>query len=180
MATPACLRCSCDAAETRPGIQRCRPNGLELQADVSERDSTMTEIALPGLLFFDPARTARREPQLTRNAAHAPRRERYFYCARCRHCITSHGAGISVAGSHEHRCTNPHGLTFHIGCFGEAPGSVVDGTATTAYSWFAGYAWQVALCAHCQAHLGWRFRSSADAFHGLIIDRLTSRANPGA
>jgi hypothetical protein len=140
----------------------------------------MTDIALPGLLFFDPARGARRERRLTDKTARAPQRERYLYCVRCRNRITSQQAGISVGGSHEHRCTNPHGLSFHIGCFGEAPGSVVDGTATAAYTWFAGYAWQVALCARCHAHLGWRFRSSADAFHGLIFDRLSSRANPGA
>jgi len=79
-----------------------------------------------------------------------------------------------VQGAHEHRCTNPHNITYHIGCFREATGCAVSGEATTEYTWFPGYAWRIALCANCHAHLGWRFQSRDDYFHGLIMARLTS------
>jgi hypothetical protein len=79
-----------------------------------------------------------------------------------------------VQGAHEHRCTNPHGITYYIGCFHEAAGCTAIGEATTEYTWFPGYVWRVALCANCRAHLGWHFQSRDDYFHGLIMARLTS------
>lgn len=81
-----------------------------------------------------------------------------------------------MRGSHEHRCTNPAGLSFHIGCFSRAPGCVTIGSATHEHTWFPGYAWTIAHCAHCQMHLGWHFRGVQDGFYGLILARLTSRA----
>lgn len=32
--------------------------------------------------------------------------------------------------------------------------------SSTEYSWFPGYAWQIAQCADCQTHIGWRFSVS--------------------
>lgn len=31
---------------------------------------------------------------------------------------------------------------------------------STEFSWFPGYAWQIALCKRCQIHIGWRFTST--------------------
>jgi len=45
---------------------------------------------------------------------------------------------------------------------------------TTEFTWFNGYAWRIAVCAKCRQHLGWRFESPQDYFHGLILNQLTS------
>jgi hypothetical protein len=45
--------------------------------------------------------------------------------------------------------------------------------ASTLFTWFEGYAWQVASCAGCGTHLGWRFVSVCSASHALL------RAIPG-
>ena len=79
---------------------------------------------------------------------------------------------MAVAGAHAHTFTNPHGLRFHIGCFATATGCIAAGEPTTYFSWFPGYAWQVENCGSCGEHLGWRFRSPEDEFHGFILDRL--------
>jgi hypothetical protein len=131
--------------------------------------------ALP-LHFFD--RTGAPAPGkagATRVAEKA-RQERRLFCALCRHPVTHQDQRIRVNGGHEHRCTNPGGYIFDIGCFHEAAGCVAVGAATEAHTWFEGYAWRVALCAGCERHLGWRFAAPADFFHGLILDRLTSVA----
>jgi cereblon len=31
------------------------------------------------------------------------------------------------------------------------------GPATTAFTWYPGYAWEVASCRRCRAHAGWSF-----------------------
>ena len=41
------------------------------------------------------------------------------------------------------------------------------GEPETAHSWFPGFAWTVANCARCHAHVGWRFtRASASPSTG--------------
>ncbi len=107
------------------------------------------------------------------DAATKPKKSWRLRCSDCRHEITSIDAKSSALGAHEHRCTNPHGITYHIGCFSEAPGCVEIGDTTEDFSWFPGYRWRIALCANCQTHLGWGFRArSGDRFFGLILDRL--------
>lgn len=129
---------------------------------------------VPTLLFFDP-QTGEDEKQAVKTRANIkPKKEKRLFCAACRHFITHQDERIPVQGEHEHRFTNPHGIAFHIGCFREAGGCSAIGAATTEYTWFPGYAWRIALCANCRAHLGWRFQSEDDYFHGLIVDRLTS------
>ena len=34
---------------------------------------------------------------------------------------------------------------------------LLHGLPTTDWSWFEGYSWQIAVCARCYAHLGWRY-----------------------
>ena len=92
-------------------------------------------------------------------------------CIGCRGAITSKREAIEIAGAHCHTCTNPHGFTYTIGCFTQAPGTRAEGPKISADSWFLGYRWQLALCGGCQLHLGWRF-SGPDAFYGLILNRL--------
>jgi len=55
-------------------------------------------------------------------------------------------------------------------------------------SWFPGYAWTVAYCSACFAHMGWRFTpvtrgralSGAQSFWGLRRGQLTDEARPAA
>jgi hypothetical protein len=101
-------------------------------------------------------------------------REQAILCRFCGSTITSRAAAVSKNGRHEHVFFNPAGIAFEISCFRDAPGCVVQGEATTDFSWFSGYAWQYALCATCLSHLGWRFSSDRDSFFGLITGRLLS------
>jgi len=93
-------------------------------------------------------------------------------CAACRADVTSREAAIAVDGRHAHRCTNPHGFVFDIGCYAEAPGLVAVGEPEGAFSWFPGAAWQIGRCARCQTHLGWRFVGRERAFVALVLDRI--------
>ena len=131
-------------------------------------------VTLPGLVFFVRRGTATRGQQAGARAGSAEKKERRLFCALCRHPITHQDERREVNGAHQHRCTNPGGYTFEIGCFHEAGGCIAVGAATDAHTWFKGYAWRIALCASCERHLGWRFQAPADYFHGLILDRLTS------
>lgn len=133
----------------------------------------MAAVALPPCYhLFDRESDAKRERRLADAKAASPQRAPNLLCARCRHPITAPDQRIDVNGAHAHTCTNPHGLTFHIGCFRDAPGCAPFGAATTEHTWFPGYAWRIADCASCGVHLGWLFTSTADRFHGLIVDRL--------
>ena len=106
------------------------------------------------------------------------RSDRGILCAACRYRVTADGHRIAVSGGHDHRCVNPHGIQFHIGCFRQAPGCVTLGEPTTEFTWFPGFAWSQALCKGCSQHLGWRFESAeASVFFGLVLDRLIVRAN---
>lgn len=137
------------------------------------------DLAYPGLLWFDTEGEAQRSAKLASRLEDRPKKERRLFCAACRHPITHQDERIRVNGAHEHTCTNPAGFTFHIGCFREAGGCAGLGAATPEHSWFAGYAWKVAVCARCARQLGWRFEAPGDRFHGLILERLTSVAGNG-
>jgi hypothetical protein len=88
----------------------------------------------------------------------------------------------SVDGAHRHVFANPHGFVFEIGCFAQAPGCTAMGPPTPDFSWFPGSTWQVAVCARCGLHLGWRYEGHPEAgqFHGLILSRLRQSAGGNA
>lgn len=101
-----------------------------------------------------------------------PRRKSVLCCVQCQHRITDPGARLEMTGGHLHVFTNPGGFTYEVALY-EYADCVAHGPATTENTWFAGYAWQLALCAGCHTHLGWRYRQSGSAaFYGLIRDRL--------
>jgi len=93
-------------------------------------------------------------------------------CAVCDHRITDDAYRTERGGAHEHTFVNPGGFVHTIGCFVAAPGCVYRGPTETAFSWFPGWSWQVAECAHCRAHVGWVFRCGGEQFHGLILAAL--------
>ena len=97
-----------------------------------------------------------------------------IYCGACGHLVSYEKERISIAGQHNHTCTNPADIVYHIGCFRHAPGCSVVGPATVEHTWFTGYRWQIAVCANCGEHLGWFFQNGSE-FYGLITVRLVSR-----
>ena len=127
------------------------------------------------LLRFDAL--GEREPRDARQeSAHGG----WLLCAACRGAVTPSDARIVVAGAHEHRFVNPHGIHYRIGCFDRAPGCAAHGAPTTAWSWFEGFAWLIAECRGCGTHLGWLFEplEPSDApFFGLILARLCGPAS---
>ena len=111
----------------------------------------------------------------------------WLCCRVCETRIVLASAGISFDGSQTHRFSNPMGLEFDIALYDDAPGCRGDGDATEYYSWFPGYAWRIAVCSGCWAHLGWSFHcigppgvGEPGGFHGLIVDRLRPEAAGGA
>ncbi|MDX1654007.1 MAG: cereblon family protein [Candidatus Competibacteraceae bacterium] len=93
-------------------------------------------------------------------------------CAACRQPVTDAAQRTQRDGSHEHRFTNPHGITFRVGCFRQAPGAAALDPATGQWSWFSGYRWRLTICRSCGVHLGWDYQGEGDYFFGLILDRL--------
>ncbi|MCB0343745.1 MAG: hypothetical protein KDD66_01440 [Bdellovibrionales bacterium] len=100
-----------------------------------------------------------------------------FLCRRCLAGIASREMLCSRAGQVEHAFANPAGILFQIACFSEAPGSIIEGSPTTEFTWFSGYSWQIANCRSCFSHLGWLYVSTNDSFFGLILDRLCEGSN---
>ncbi len=99
--------------------------------------------------------------------------EKLVLCKYCRNKVARVDAKIQVDGHHQHIFTNPAGESFKIGCFVEAEGCRHSGTPTTAFTWFQGFSWQVAVCASCKVQLGWYYSSkSTDSFYGLILNHL--------
>jgi hypothetical protein len=111
---------------------------------------------------------------LSQDAAHFATQGpgRVLVCAKCQNPVTHNSAMIAVDGSRTHVFTNPDGDRFRIGCFAEARGVFGVGPPTLEHTWFAGFTWQVELCARCQDQLGWLYRSGDAAFHGLILTQL--------
>jgi hypothetical protein len=103
---------------------------------------------------------------------------RVLVCAACLQAVTTTDSRVEVGGAHTHTFANPVGIVFHIGCFAVAPGCIPVGEASKEFTWFAGFAWQVATCRGCGEHLGWLFRSTDRRFHGLIVDRLAEVGEP--
>jgi hypothetical protein len=134
----------------------------------------MATTHIPTLLFFDPVAGSENKPALKKQAEIFPKKEKRLFCAACRHPITHQDERIPVQGGHEHRFTNPHDITYHIGCYREAAGCSAVGETTAEFTWFPGYAWRIALCANCHTHLGWRFQTAGEYFHALILNRLIS------
>lgn len=106
------------------------------------------------------------------------RRGGWVACAACRGFVAEGRARFSVGGAHSHSFINPAGLIFRVSCFDAAPGVVSVGEASDDFTWFAGFAWRVALCRACGEHLGWSYHRLAAAFVALIDDRIIEARAP--
>ena len=104
----------------------------------------------------------------------APQPELPLCCAACGQPITRRCWAQQQLGQHEHTFRNPHGYSFHLLCFQQAPGCRVEGPPTAEASWFPGTRWQFALCQGCDTHLGWHY-CGRECFFGLIATRLAHR-----
>ena len=69
----------------------------------------MTIALVPALLFFDPVTEEHGKKKAKPEAK--PKKEKRLFCAACRHPVTHQDERIIVQGGHEHRCTNPQGIT---------------------------------------------------------------------
>ncbi len=104
--------------------------------------------------------------------------KRILRCRACHTAITGTEQEISKQGRHEHAFFNPAGIAFEIRCFQTAPGCLVQGKPSAEFSWFVGYQWQYAVCAHCLTHLGWFFTTDLerikgeDTFFALVTNKL--------
>lgn len=98
--------------------------------------------------------------------------ERTVLCAACGATITTADRATRRSGEHRHAFANPSGRSFLIACYERAAGCRPVGERESFFSWFAGYRWQIAICARCHTHVGWSFHADGDTFFGLIVDRL--------
>lgn len=97
---------------------------------------------------------------------------RALLCRTCDLPVARMRDRIRVDGKHVHALFNPSGVLFEVACFAQAPGCRFEGEFTSAFTWFAGYAWRFAMCARCAAHLGWEYRGADGGFAGLIMAEL--------
>lgn len=98
--------------------------------------------------------------------------QRKIICANCKTIITSVKDKMEISSKHQHTFYNPQGYVYNIRCYKKAPGCMQYGYKTSEFTWFPGYAWQIALCSNCNIHLGWKYDSGSSTFYGLIFDKL--------
>lgn len=82
-------------------------------------------------------------------------------CAACQSPVAD-GADRLRSGT-DGSFVNPHGYVHDLVAVLQAPGVVALGLPVTDHCWFNGYAWRVALCRVCAAHLGWVYDAMSDA-----------------
>ncbi len=104
----------------------------------------------------------------------APRvaEDRAWRCVACGAAVARASDRIDLDGASERAFVNPGGTEYVILGFREAPGCAAFGEASSYWTWFPGYAWQVAICGVCGVHLGWSFTSAERRFYGLIRERI--------
>ena len=98
--------------------------------------------------------------------------DQLILCQHCRTLITTASAAIEITGQHLFRLTNPAEVSYEVVLYREAY-CLAQGPTSLEHTWFAGFAWQIALCSHCATHLGWRYTSAeGHGFYGLIKAQL--------
>mmetsp|Transcript_34323 Transcript_34323/g.50250 ORF Transcript_34323/g.50250 Transcript_34323/m.50250 type:complete len:114 (+) Transcript_34323:56-397(+) len=104
----------------------------------------------------------------------------FLACRRCQRKICHHEQLFHMSSEGPVSAfVNPGGVVHETATFYRATNLRLVGVMSEEYSWFPGYAWTIAVCTHCQEHIGWRFSSvKADTvpkhFWGLSRDALRS------
>lgn len=98
--------------------------------------------------------------------------QKALLCLVCSAPITTAAQRIEKQGKHLHTFFNPAGIVYEIGCFREAPGCLIFGSASSHFAWFSGHSWRIVYCSECLEHLGWTFFVADERFFGLIVNRL--------
>jgi len=140
-------------------------------------DSAVTPGGSPGCFFKTPGQRtgggAPKDFQRETPEEDVSDDEPFIRCKNCLQNITRPTDRITRDGAHRHTFANPSGIVYEIGCFLTVTGCGYAGSATSEFSWFAGYRWRIVFCGMCLTHLGWSFESSGqDRFHGLILNHL--------
>ena len=102
---------------------------------------------------------------------------RVLRCRSCKSVITHPEALFAMRHTSPAQVfPNPAGILYEIWTARQATGLTLWGSPTPEYTWFVGYAWQVATCARCGVHLGWCYSSihgeEPAIFYGLLCQRL--------
>lgn len=145
--------------------------GTECFAGQCERVAMPRDIPVPLRLREGSARGAS-TPVREEESSLEDEEKRMVFCKACNHPISTTRKTFSVDGASTHTFFNPAGIVFEIMCFSAASGCLVQGDATSHFSWFAGHTWRLAFCGNCLVHLGWFFESEDASFFGLIVNKL--------
>jgi hypothetical protein len=115
--------------------------------------------------------------------AEAERRDKLL-CARCRIGVSEASLLFVATGTGPRAVfVNPQGRVFEIVTVRDAFNIALVSGPTVEATWFPGYAWRIANCGGCGAHLGWRFEGASGGlppvFFGLVASSVTG-ADGGA
>lgn len=102
-------------------------------------------------------------------------RESWLSCAACGTRIAR--SSDTMPATEPQVYANPAGCVFALVLLTQAINLRHWGEPTLQHTWFSGYAWVVATCAGCNAHVGWQFVAcrpdlARAAFYGLLRDAL--------
>jgi len=121
---------------------------------------------------LDPGDQAADAP-VTLDDTESPRRGPPLRCARCgREIADPRDVFAMHAGGALGAFVNPHGYLHEVVTVRRACGLVRIGEPTLEATWFPGFAWTLALCGACGAHVGWHF-SGEGSFWGLRRPAIT-------
>jgi len=98
-------------------------------------------------------------------------------CIQCGANITDKGELFSLSQKGPTSAyVNPGGHVHETVTFYKAKNLSLTGRPSTEYSWFPGYAWTVASCKTCHAHMGWKFTTEMKGLHPTKFWGLTRAA----
>lgn len=138
-------------------------------AAVDRISTTATTLTEPLRLFdesrrgFDPNGTGGARSDTDLDDATEQKLRQPIRCRKCEQELSDTDALFLIDSDRLTRVfANPHGYLHEIVTVRSARGLTVVGPATTEFTWFAGYAWEIAMCDLCGSHIGWAFNATCD------------------